>query len=118
MGERDYCRSCKKRGLNTYLVNSADQIPNDYSSFVYFYIDHLNNRERDKLMVEEFAKLDQIRMAPCIGELRVYDDKALQQIEYGVIMPPALYSSSREEAMAFLNNTTYPLVSKSGRCSC
>ena len=64
-------------------------------------------------MVEEFAKLDQIRMAPCIGELRVYDDKALQQIEYGVIMPPALYSSSREEAMAFLNNTTYPLVSKS-----
>jgi len=105
--------AARRKGINTYLVRNSKQIPNDYSSFVYFYIDHLNNRERDKIMVEEFAKLENIRMAPCIGELRVYDDKAAQQLEYGIIMPKALYSNSKSEAIAYAQKATYPLISKS-----
>ena len=104
--------AARKRGLCTHLVRNADNIPNDATSFVYFFIDHLDYRDRDKNIAEGFAALQNIRLAPSIQELRVYDDKGAQQLEYAMMMPPALYSTKREDAEAFLNSTSYPFVSK------
>ena len=95
--------AARKRGLCTHMVRDARHVPNKSTSFVYFFIDHLDYRDRDK---------DKIRLAPSIQELRVYDDKGAQQVEYAMIMPPALYSTKREEAERFLKTTAYPFVSK------
>ena len=51
-------------------------------------------------------------MPPSLQELRVYDDKGAQQIEYGMLMPPALYSSDKKAAEEYLKTTKYPFVSK------
>ena len=75
------------------MVREASQVVDAKNSFVYFFIDHLTYRDRDKIKAEEFAKLKNVNMAPSIGELRVYDDKGAQQLEYNEVMPPALYSS-------------------------
>ena len=104
--------AARRRGMCTHMVRSADNIPNDVTSFVYFFIDHLDYRDRDKNIAEGFAALQNIRLAPSIQELRVYDDKGAQQLEYAMMMPPALYSTKREDAEAFLDTTTYPFVSK------
>ena len=70
-------------------------------------------RDRDKIKAEEFAKLKNVNMAPSIGELRVYDDKGAQQLEYNEVMPPALYSSNeKKEARKYARETTYPFISK------
>ena len=104
--------AARKRGLCTHMVRDARHVPNKSTSFVYFFIDHLDYRDRDKEVAEGFARLDKIRLAPSIQELRVYDDKGAQQVEYAMIMPPALYSTKREEAERFLKTTAYPFVSK------
>lgn len=104
--------AARNKGLKTYMVRDASQVPNENNSFVYFFIDHLNYRDRDKELAEGFAALSNIRMAPSIQELRVYDDKGAQQIEYGMIMPPALYSNQKGEAEKFIETTDYPFVSK------
>ena len=104
--------AARNMGLKAYMVRDASQVPNEHTSFVYFFIDHLNYRDRDKELAEGFASLSKIRMAPSIQELRVYDDKGAQQIEYGMIMPPALYSNQKSEAEKFVETTDYPFVSK------
>ena len=77
-----------------------------------FFIDHLDHRDRDKLVAESFWELKNIKIAPSLQELRVYDDKGAQQIEYGMLMPPALYSSDKKAAEEYLKTTKYPFVSK------
>ena len=51
-------------------------------------------------------------LLPSIQELRVYDDKGAQQLEYAMMMPPALYSTKKEDAENYLKSTSYPFVSK------
>lgn len=104
--------SARRRGICTHMVRDASQIPNLDTSFVYFFIDHLNFRDRDKEIAEQFAGLNRVRLAPTIQELRVYDDKGAQQLEYAMVMPPALYSTEREEAERFIETTEYPFISK------
>ena len=102
----------RRRGVNTHMVRGPEQVPNQNNSFVYFFIDHLTFRDRDKIIAEQFSQKENISMAPSIEELRVYDDKGAQQLEYGMIMPPALYSTDKSEAEQFIKNTEYPFVSK------
>ena len=104
--------AARSRGLRTHMVRDARHVPNKSTSFVYFFIDHLDNRDRDKEVAEEFANLEKIRLAPSIQELRLYDDKGAQQLEYAMVMPPALYSTKKEEAEQFLKTTAYPFISK------
>jgi ABC-type polysaccharide/polyol phosphate transport system ATPase subunit/glycosyltransferase involved in cell wall biosynthesis/lipopolysaccharide biosynthesis regulator YciM len=102
----------RHRGVTTHMVRGPEQVPNQHNSFVYFFIDHLTFRNRDKIIAEQFNEKEKITMAPSIDELRVYDDKGAQQLEYGMIMPPALYSTNKSEAEQFIKNTDYPFVSK------
>ena len=104
--------AARKRGMCTHMVRSASEVPDDPNSFVYFFIDHLDYRDRDKEVAEGFASLSKVRLAPSIQELRVYDDKGAQQLEYAMMMPPALYSTKREDAENYLKSTSYPFVSK------
>lgn len=104
--------AARKRGLCTHMIRDQKHVPNTPTSFVYFFIDHLDYRDRDKEIAERFAGLEKIRLAPSIQELRVYDDKGAQQLEYAMMMPPALYSTKREDAEHFLKTTAYPFVSK------
>lgn len=104
--------AARRRGICSHMVRDASQIPDLETSFVYFFIDHLNFRDRDKEVAEQFAVLKNIQLAPSIQELRVYDDKGAQQLEYAMVMPPALYSTNRKEAEKFLETTKYPFISK------
>ena len=99
-------------GIPSFMVRNSDLVPDKKSSFVYFFIDHLDHRDRDKLVAESFGELKNIKIAPSLQELRVYDDKGAQQIEYGMLMPPALYSSDKKAAEEYLKTTKYPFVSK------
>ena len=83
--------AARHRGIPAHMVRDASKVVDSKNSFVYFFIDHLTYRDRDKINAEEFAKLKNINMAPSIGELRVYDDKGAQQLEYHEVMPPALF---------------------------
>ena len=104
--------AARHRGIPAHMVREASQVVDAKNSFVYFFIDHLTYRDRDKIKAEEFAKLKNVNMAPSIGELRVYDDKGAQQLEYNEVMPPALYSSNEKEARKYARETTYPFISK------
>ena len=94
-GKAALLSAARKRGMCTHMVRSASEVPDDPNSFVYFFIDHLDYRDRDKEVAEGFASLSNIRLAPSIQELRVYDDKGAQQLEYAMMMPPALYSTQK-----------------------
>ena len=104
--------AARNRGIPAHMVRHATQITNSSNSLLYFFIDHLKYRDRDKERAEEFAKLENIVMAPTIDELRLYDDKVSQQLEYQEVMPPALYSTNPKEAKKFARETEYPFVSK------
>ena len=106
------CSAAKRLGIPSFMVRNSDLVPDKKSSFVYFFIDHLDHRDRDKLVAESFGELKNIKIAPSLQELRVYDDKGAQQIEYGMLMPPALYSSDKKAAEEYLKTTKYPFVSK------
>ena len=104
--------AARNRGIPSHMVRDASQVVDSKNSFLYFFIDHLTYRDRDKEKAEEFAKLENINMAPSIGELRVYDDKGAQQIQYAEVMPPALYSTDEKEARKYAREATYPFISK------
>ena len=105
---------CSETFGHTFVYGSQFRFSSrQESSFVYFFIDHLDHgRQRDKLVAESFGELKNIKIAPSLQELRVYDDKGAQQIEYGMLMPPALYSSDKKAAEEYLKTTKYPFVSK------
>lgn len=102
----------RRKGRFSLMVRKVEDIPIDIKCDVYFFIDHLTFRDRDKVKAKGFHDREQVNLIPSYGELNVYDDKGAQQLEYGEFMPPAIYTTSIDEAKDYLNKTNYPFISK------
>lgn len=102
----------RRRGRFSLMIRDVKDIPENMKCDVYFFIDHLTYRDRDKIKARGFYQSENINLIPSLNELLVYDDKGAQQLEYGKYMPPAIYTTDIDEARDFLKVTKYPFISK------
>ena len=102
----------RRRGRFSLMIRDVEDIPPGIKCDVYFFIDHLTFRDRDKIKARGFSQNKNVNLIPSLNELLVYDDKGAQQLEYGKYMPPAIYTTDIDDARKFLQSTKYPFISK------
>ncbi len=100
------------RGWAARLFNTADAVEPGDTVFVHLHL-HPLARARDKSVMADLAKRDDITLIPSPEDARLYDDKVAQAEKFAPWMPPTWVFTDSADAVRFARaRDTWPLISK------
>ncbi len=103
----------KIEGVEVQLFRDPEDVVDRFGSFVFFHPDHLNNRERDKEIINILRAKKMVNFIPSIRELRLYDEKIAQTRKFQEWLPGTWIFYDKFTSEEFLKTTKFPLISKS-----
>lgn len=100
-------------GWDARLFNTADAVEPGDVVFVHMHL-HPLVRTRDKSIMVDLAKRDDITLIPSPEDARLYDDKRAQTEKFRAWLPPTWIFTDSAAAVAFARaRTVWPIISKS-----
>ena len=93
------------------LIGADEEIPDSPDHMLYIHPDHLNNREKDRALIERIQGHLRTGFMPSKIELLIYDEKVRQAELFSGWMPETRIFEDPGAALDHLEGASFPIIS-------